>query len=135
MKPLFASLCAACALAAPASALASSLSPQQTDVQYLTAALAQLEAQIASLQQGGALACAAAASKPIVRAGEGFALAWGSVGAVPPSASSSVPMWTQQGVSEISIQQPGAWTYSFTFYAANGASTLCTAKVVVLPAQ
>jgi hypothetical protein len=120
-------------VATPAFALADAFTPLQLQVQHLTAIAAALEAQAIALQSGRSLACAAVASKTTVQVHEQFALAWGSVGAEAPVPNEA--MWTQNGVQEISIDTPGTHTYSFTFFATNDATTSCTAKILVTPAQ
>jgi hypothetical protein len=99
------------------------------------AVAAALEAQVASLSHGQALACAALPSKADVAAGEPLALAWGSVGAMDPSEAPERSLWPQNGASELTIGQPGTWTYYFTFYAESGASTTCEAVIRVHPGQ
>jgi len=103
----------------------------QAQVLQLTIVLASLEAQIVGLQNNQSLACAALPSKPSVAIGEAFSLAWGSVGAVDSGASSTRAMWTKNGGAQVSLDKPGTWTYHFAFYDTNGASTTCTAKIVV----
>jgi hypothetical protein len=119
-------------LAIPALVLADSAIPiGQTPVQILTTAAA-LEAQESAASGDQTLACAALLSAPSVKVNEPVALAWGSIGALnPATASSTQPMWTPDGGTMVSIQTPGPWTYSFTFYSASGASVTCTAKILV----
>ncbi len=117
--------------ASPLTASASAVPIGQTPLQLLTT-LAAVEAQEVSLSSGQSLACAALFSAPSVQVGKGVLLAWGSVGAVDPSlSSSSVPMWAPHGGSTMEFSEAGTWTYSFTFYNANNASTTCNAKIVV----
>jgi hypothetical protein len=114
----------------PAVALAETSASNQLQIQHLATIVAALEAQEAALS-GGPIACAAITSKTSVHVGEQFVLAWGSVGALNPGDDPSKPMWTPNGASTIALEQLGTWTYYFTFYGANGASTTCTAIVVV----
>jgi hypothetical protein len=94
--------------------------------------VAQLEAKESSLESGEALSCAAVFSTSTVALGQEVDLAWGSVGALDPRfASTTRSMWTPQGASVLSFTQAGTWTYFFTFYSANDASTTCAAKIIV----
>ena len=132
MKGLFASLISLVLFATPALALADNTIPIGPTPLQLLARVAALDAQISSMQSGQALACAALADQTTVKVNEPFALAWGSVGALDPAtASSTQSMWTQNGGTMVSIQTPGPWTYSFTFYSASGGSVTCTVKILV----
>jgi hypothetical protein len=131
MKKVIATSLGCLLLAAPALALADSFTSAQTQILHLTAIVAALEAQESALS-GQPVACAALASKPSVRVNEQFALAWGSVGTTDSASSSGNSTWTPNGSSIVSIQQLGTWTYSFTFYGAQGATATCTAKIVVV---
>lgn len=101
-------------------------------VAQLTAVAAGLEAQEVALQNDKPLACAVVDSTSTVRVGQQMALAWGSVGALDPlTSSSSIPMWAPNGVSILSFARTGTWTYDFTFYNAQNATTTCEAKILV----
>lgn len=128
MKKLFTLVFGLVFLASPMLAFAQTW---QT-VAQLTAITAALEAQQASVSSGQSLACAAVFSTSTVQVGQPVAIAWGSVGAIDPLASSSsIPMWSKNGSANLSFTQVGTWTYSFTFYSASNASTTCSAKVSV----
>lgn len=132
MKRAVVSVLASVLLAVPAAAVAQTAIPTgQSTVQLLTTAAA-LEAQIVAAETGQSLACAALFSAGSVKTGQPVALAWGSVGALNPATSSSTrSMWTQDGGNFVTIQTPGTWTYSFTFYDGNGNSQTCDANIVV----
>jgi hypothetical protein len=119
-------------LAAPASAFAdSSTQLGPTLAQRLTAAAA-LQAQVNSITTGQKLACSVLFSAPSVKVGDLVAIAWGSTGAIDPeTASTSLPMWEPEGGNTLDFQQPGTWTYVFTFYSQDGTSVTCSAKIVV----
>ncbi|MDR3571948.1 MAG: hypothetical protein P4L81_07245 [Candidatus Pacebacteria bacterium] len=128
MKPVIASVFALTLSAFPALTFAQSW---QT-VGQLTAIAASLEARQNSISTGEPLACAALFSTTSTKVGQQVSLAWGSVGAVDPlTSSSSVSMWPQQGFSTLSFTKVGTWTYYFTFYNNNAASTTCSAKIAV----
>jgi hypothetical protein len=118
-------------LATPMLALADTLAPAQTLVQYTTV-LANLEAQQVAVTTGQSIACAVVFSKSSVQVNQLVALGWGSVGAMNPGDNPSISMWSQNGGAMLSFTQAGTWTYSFMFYAKSGATTTCTAKIVVL---
>lgn len=117
----------------PAFAFAQTANSSQMVINRLMTIAAAIEAQVASLESGQSLACAALFSKPLVHLHESVALGWGSVGAIDPQASStSQPMWAPHGVSTLSFEKAGLWKYSFTFYGQNAASTTCDAKIRVV---
>ena len=115
---------------APAFALADEFTPLQMQVRQLSVVAASLEAEEAA-QSGQSITCAALVSKPVVKINESLFLAWGSVGAMNPGDDPSRSMWTPNGVSLLSIEQPGTWTYTFIFYAKSGATATCSTKIVV----
>lgn len=108
-------------------------SPLQPTAQQLMTRVAALQALVAAASSSSPVSCAALFSAPQVKVGDTVIVAWGSVGALPPGSNPNVSMWPQEGASTLSFTKAGYWKYSFTFYAANNATTTCTATVHVLP--
>jgi hypothetical protein len=119
--------------AAPVLVSADTLAPIQPTAAQLLTRVAALEAQEADLAATSSVACAATTSVATVPVGEPFILAWGSVGAMQSSGSSTQSMWTPAGAQSVTQQTPGNWVYSFTFYGSQGGSATCTATIQVTP--
>src|SRR6185312_15561256 len=122
-------LCASPALALADSAIPlgqPSVIPIGQTTQQLLTTVAALEAEENATGPGQTLACAVIFSSPTVRVGDHVYIAWGSVGALDPStSSSSLALWPQHGSADLSFTQPAVWTYSYTFYSQSGATKTC----------
>ena len=120
-------------LLGPAFAFADTAIPLQPSVAQLLTRAAALEA-LEAMSATSSLACAALTNVSTVRVNQPFILAWGSVGAIGPSASSTVSRWPIAGASSITQQTPGTWMYRFSFDGQQGGSATCTARITVTSA-
>ncbi|HUO56306.1 MAG TPA: hypothetical protein VMU27_02645 [Candidatus Paceibacterota bacterium] len=115
----------------PAFAFADSAIPIEPTLTQLFTRVAAIEAQEAALTATSSLACAALTEVPTIPVGQAFILAWGSVGAMSPGASSTQSMWTPEGAASVTQKTPGNWKYDFTFYGLQGGSVTCSATIKV----
>jgi hypothetical protein len=116
----------------PAFALAAPSFPIGPTPAQLLTRVAALQAQEAQAQAGtSTVSCASLFSAPKVAVGQTVYVAWGSMGALAPGASSTQSMWPQAGASTLSFQKAGTWTYNFTFYGVQGGTATCTASIRV----
>ena len=120
---------------APALAFADTPSTQQLQLQSLLISVANLEAQLSAAQSGQPIACALLTSKTAVQVGEPFTLAWGSIGAENPGDDPSRSVFEPNSSEVVSLSEIGTFKYSFTFYAANGATATCSTTVIISPAM
>jgi hypothetical protein len=132
MKKISALMFGLLLLASPALALAYNGIPVEPTVLQLLTRVAALDAQVAAMQTGKSLSCAMLFSTSSVPVGQGVVLAWGSVGAVEQTKDTE-NIRAASGASTFLFSEPGNWTYSFIFYAADGGSVACQAKIVVTP--
>jgi len=130
MKKIFALPFVFVLMIAPAFALADTGIPTAPTPLQLITRTAALEAQLASTQSGSALACAMLFSASSTPLGNDVILAWGSTGAVE-QAFDTKNMRDTAGAVTLLFDQPGTWTYTFTFYDAARAATTCSAKILV----
>lgn len=116
---------------APLSASADTLSPIEPTVAQLLTRVATLEALEAVASSSVPAACAAVTNTPTVTVNQTFILAWGSVGTMSLSSSSTASHWPLAGASTVSQTKPGVWVYWLDFYAQDGTHLTCKAHITV----